>query len=119
MVLWLDPMRPALLRDRHAHFDGSIRLPAYLSLVDDAEFPGGAVSLVGHGEAVWPPGCSWSRLTTHIEAPLAQEPNFGDAAVPRMVRITQGTSGGAAQRPRKPSAAVQVSAQIVAKATAR
>lgn len=46
MVLWLDPMRPAFLRDRHAHFDGSIRLPADLSLVDDAEFPGGAVSLV-------------------------------------------------------------------------
>ena len=45
MVLWLDPMRPAFLRDRHAHFDGSIRLPADLSLVDDAEFPGGAVSL--------------------------------------------------------------------------
>src|SRR5690625_7531923 len=67
MVLWLDPMRPALLRDRHAHFDGSIRLPADLSLVDDAEFPGGAVSLVGHGEAVSPPCCSCSRLTTHIE----------------------------------------------------
>src|SRR5690625_5671924 len=78
MVLWLDPMRPALLRDRHAHFDGSIRLPADLSLVDDAEFPGGAVSLVGHGEAVSPPCCSCSRLTTHIESPLAQEPNFGE-----------------------------------------
>ena len=91
MVLWLDPMRPAFLRDRHAHFDGSIRLPADLSLVDDAEFPGGAVSLVGHGEAVSPPCCSCSRLTTHIESPLAHEPNFGDAAVPRMMRITQAT----------------------------
>src|SRR5699024_12788366 len=91
MVLCLDAIRPALLRDRHAHFDGSIRLPADLSLVDDAEFPGGPVSLVGHGEAVSPPCCSCSRLTTHIESPLAQEPNFGDAAVPRMMRSKQGT----------------------------
>lgn len=85
---------PGLLRDRHAHFDESnesIRLPADPTFVDESEFTGGTASLVGHGEAASPPCCSCSRLTTHIESPLAHEPNFGDAAVPRMMRITQGT----------------------------